>query len=326
MTGFFESLIYGIYDFVGNYGVAIILFTLLVRLVLLPLDIKSKKSMRAMNKVQPKMQALQKKYAKDKEKLNQKMSELYKKEHVSPLSGCLPMLIQLPLLMIMFTAMRNLASAETGKMLESLFNQLINNGGADGVGALTNLQSFLWIKNVFQPDSFANGILPSFANALKSVEAYNSSFVAPEGLESMYNAFLSAHYGGGQFMPISILMWTMRVPTSIYAFLNYANGLFILPLFAAASQLLMTKLTAPQQPQPQQPADPNSPANMMNSGLMKWMFPLMSLYFCASYNAAFALYWATGNIIAMISQLAINKYLDIAEKKNGVVEGSSEEE
>ncbi len=325
MTGLFESLINGIYGFVGNYGVAIVLLTLLVRLVLLPLDIKSRRSMRAMNRVQPKMQALQKKYAKDKEKLNQKMSELYKKEHVSPLSGCLPMLIQLPLLMIMFTAMRNLATAETGKMLESLFNQLINNGGADGVGALANMQGFLWIKNVFQPDSFANGILPSFANALKSVHAYNSSFVAPENLEGMYNAYLAAHYGAGQFINVSIIMWTLRVPASFYALLHYANGLFILPLFAAVSQLFMTKLTAPQQA-PQQPADPNSPANMMNSGLMKWMFPLMSLYFCASYNAAFAMYWATGNIIAMVEQVAINKYLDIAEKKNAPIEVTSEEE
>lgn len=325
MTGLFESLINGIYGFVGNYGVAIVLLTLLVRLVLLPLDIKSRKSMRAMNRVQPKMQALQKKYAKDKEKLNQKMSELYKKEHVSPLSGCLPMLIQLPLLMIMFTAMRNLASAETGKMLENLFNQLINNGGADGIGALTNLQGFLWIKNVFQPDSFANGVLPSFANALKSVQAYNSAFVAPDGLEAMYNAFLSAHYGIGDFVNVSVIMWTMRIPTSLYALFHYSNGLFILPLFAAVSQLFMTKLTTPQQA-PQQPADPNSPANMMNSGVMKWMFPLMSLYFCASYNAAFAMYWATGNIIAMVEQVAINKYLDMTEKKNAPIEVSSEEE
>lgn len=321
MTGFFESLIQGIYGFVGNYGVAIILFTLLIRLVLLPLDIKSKRSMRAMSKVQPKMQELQKKYAKDKEKLNQKMSELYKKERVNPLSGCLPMLIQLPLLMIMFSAMRNLASAETGKMLEDLFNQLMNNGGV----ALPNLQGFLWIKNVFQPDSFANGILPSFSNALSSVMANNKAFVAPEGLEAAYNAYLSAHYGAGQFMNISIIMWTLRVPTSLYAFVHYANGLFILPLFAAASQVFMTKLTAPQMAS-QQPADPNSPANMMNSGAMKWMFPLMSLYFCASYNAAFALYWATGNIIAMIQQVAINKYLDIADKKKEALEASSEEE
>ena len=64
---------------------------------------------------------------------------------------------------------------------------------------------------------------------------------------------------------------------------------------------------------------------MMNSGFMKWMFPLMSLYFCASYNAAFAMYWATGNIIAMVEQVAINKYLDIQEKKREALEPPDEE-
>ncbi|MGI6239408.1 MAG: YidC/Oxa1 family membrane protein insertase, partial [Christensenellales bacterium] len=290
-TDFFEWLIYGIYGFVNNYGLAIVVFTILIRVALLPLEIKSKKSMRAMNKVQPKMQELQKKYAKDKEKLNQKMQELYKKEKINPLSGCLPMLLQLPLLFVMFGAMRNLASAQTGQMLVDLFNRLVESG-VDGVGALTNLQGFLWIKNVFQPDSFANGVLPSFANAINAIKTAGIEFTAPEGLEAIYNSYLATHYGASQFMNVSVLFWTIRIPTTLTALFQYANGLFILPLFAAASQMLMTKLTAPQT---QQPADPNSPANMMNSGAMKWMFPLMSLYFCASYNAAFALYWATGN-------------------------------
>ena len=141
-SNFFEWLINSIYGFVGNYGVAIVLLTLLVRTVLLPLDVKSRKSMRAMNKVQPKMQELQKKYAQDKEKLNVKMQELYKKEHISPLSGCLPMLIQLPLLFVMFAAMRTIASHETANMLTNLFNQLTAAGSADKVGALANLQGF----------------------------------------------------------------------------------------------------------------------------------------------------------------------------------------
>ncbi|MBR4443861.1 MAG: YidC/Oxa1 family membrane protein insertase, partial [Clostridia bacterium] len=72
MTAFFIKLLNWIYSVVGNYGWSIVLFTLLIRMVLLPLDIKSKKSMRAMTKIQPKVQALQKKYANDKEKLNQK--------------------------------------------------------------------------------------------------------------------------------------------------------------------------------------------------------------------------------------------------------------
>ena len=105
MTSIFESVLNGIYSFVGNYGWSVVIFTLLVRLVLLPLDVQSRKSMRALSKVQPKAMELQKKYANDKDKLNRKISELYKKEHVNPLMGCLPMLLQLVVLFIMFNYM-----------------------------------------------------------------------------------------------------------------------------------------------------------------------------------------------------------------------------
>ena len=97
MTSFFMNVLNWINSWVGNYGWSVVIFTLIVRLALLPLDIKSKKGMRAQQKIQPKLQALQKKYANDKEKLNQKTMELYKKEHVSMTAGCLPMLISLPI-------------------------------------------------------------------------------------------------------------------------------------------------------------------------------------------------------------------------------------
>ncbi|MBQ9856634.1 MAG: membrane protein insertase YidC, partial [Clostridia bacterium] len=102
MTGLFESLLTGINQIIGNYGWAVIIFSLLIKAVLLPLDIKSRKSMRAMSALNPKMEELKKRYGNDQEKLNRKMSELYKKNKVNPLSGCLPMLIQLPVLFIMF--------------------------------------------------------------------------------------------------------------------------------------------------------------------------------------------------------------------------------
>ena len=91
ISAFLKDILDFIFNLVGNYGWSVIIFTLLIRIVLLPLDIKSKKSMKRMNDIQPQMLALQKKYAKDQEKLNQKVSELYKKEKINPLSGCLPM-------------------------------------------------------------------------------------------------------------------------------------------------------------------------------------------------------------------------------------------
>ena len=110
---FFMNALNWIYGWVGNYGWAVVIFTLLTRLVLMPLDVKSRRSMRATTRIQPKVQSLQKKYANDKEKLNQKMMELYKKEHVSPTAGCLPLLLQWPILIFMFTAMRVVANEHT---------------------------------------------------------------------------------------------------------------------------------------------------------------------------------------------------------------------
>ena len=117
---FFMNALNWIYGWVGNYGWAVVIFTPLTRLVLMPLDVKSRRSMRATTRIQPKVQALQKKYANDKDKLNQKMMELYKKEHVSPTAGCLPLLLQWPILIFMFTAMRVVANEHTVQMILDL--------------------------------------------------------------------------------------------------------------------------------------------------------------------------------------------------------------
>jgi len=91
--------------FFGNFGVAIILATILLRIVLFPLANASFKSMGKMKKVQPQMEAIKKRYADDMQKQQQEMMELYKREKVNPLSGCLPMLIQFPILIAFYTVM-----------------------------------------------------------------------------------------------------------------------------------------------------------------------------------------------------------------------------
>lgn len=91
-----------IYQFVNNYGVALILFTLAVKLILLPLTLKQQKSMTKMQKLQPKLQALQEKYKNDQQMLSQETMKLYKEYGASPMGGCLPLLIQLPILISLY--------------------------------------------------------------------------------------------------------------------------------------------------------------------------------------------------------------------------------
>lgn len=301
-----------IYSFTGNYGWAVALFTLLVRLVVLPLDYKSRQSMRAVSRIQPKIQDLQKKYGDDREKLNKKMSALYKKEHVNPLMGCLPTIVQLVIMIFMFTAMRNIANAETGKMLVNLFNDLIEKG-ADGVEKLVP-QGFFWIKNIFQPDTVGATILPSYDAAISMIKTAKITFEAPENLRAIYDAYLAAHYGVSQFMTIKVVLFNVTIPTSLNALMTYGNGLFVLPAFACLSQIVMTKLTAAQSGQPVS-NDPNQPGNMMNSGMMKWFFPLFTLWICSSQSAAFSVYWAVANIVAIIQTFVINKILQKQDEK-----------
>ena len=92
---------------VGDYGYAIIAFTIITKLLLLPINIKQTHSTKRMNDIQPKMKAIQEKYKNDKEKLNEKLMELYKEEKYNPASGCLPALIQLPIVIALFNVLRD---------------------------------------------------------------------------------------------------------------------------------------------------------------------------------------------------------------------------
>jgi YidC/Oxa1 family membrane protein insertase len=99
-----------LYSIFGNYGIAIIVFTFLVRVVMLPLSMQQLRSSKAMQELQPQIAALQKKYGKDKEKLSQEQMKLYKEAGVNPLAGCLPTLIQMPIWIGLYSALSILAT------------------------------------------------------------------------------------------------------------------------------------------------------------------------------------------------------------------------
>jgi YidC/Oxa1 family membrane protein insertase len=136
-------LLSALYDWIGQYGPTLIVFTFIVRLVLFPIYANQIKHTAKMAEVQPKMQALQKKYANDKEALNAKMMELYKEEKFNPMLGCLPMVIQLPILWGLFSLLRNptvyMSSAEMW---------------------IAAHEAFFWIPDLSQPDPW---ILPVLA-------------------------------------------------------------------------------------------------------------------------------------------------------------------
>ncbi len=96
-----------IFDFVGDYGYSIIIFTIMTKIHLLPININQTESTKRMNELNPKMKEIQEKYKNDKEKMNQKLMELYKEHNYNPASGCLPALIQMPILFALFYVIQN---------------------------------------------------------------------------------------------------------------------------------------------------------------------------------------------------------------------------
>lgn len=123
-----------IYDYTNNYGVALIILTIIVRGCLYPLYASQIKSTTAMSELQPKIKALQNKYAHDKEMLNAKMMELYKEEKFNPAGGCLPMLIQMPIIFGLFALLRNPLNYLSDDMIVAIH------------------ESFFWIKDLSHSD------------------------------------------------------------------------------------------------------------------------------------------------------------------------------
>jgi YidC/Oxa1 family membrane protein insertase len=128
-----------IFEFVNNYGVAIILFTIFVKVLLLPLTIKQTKSTKAMQDIQPMIKEIQEKYKNKPEKQNEEIMKLYQEAKINPLAGCLPLLIQFPILIGLFSVLRE-------PWNYGLFDSQAAFQAAD--------TSFLWLSSLTQAGGF----------------------------------------------------------------------------------------------------------------------------------------------------------------------------
>ena len=313
-------------SWVGSWGWAMVIFTFLIRLVLTPLDLKSRIGMRKTQKLQPKLQQLQKKYANDKEKLNAKTAELYKKEHINPLSSCLPLLLTWPILIIVFGAMRTVANKELLLQL----TQILNN-------ETPTLEPFLWIKNLWMPDSLFSSAWPDLGtlrqisadqwkewfNGLETVpallkdlnltaESFDGSTLQAT-IEAIQNAVVNGNAAYAEAVSANA-GWSFNLLITRLTVVKEYNGYLLLPILSAVSQIVMTKVTGSQQGQE------GNPQAASTGKMMTWFFPIFSLVICVGYSSAFALYWVAGNVIMMIQTLILNKVLD-AKEQNAAIAG-----
>lgn len=290
-----------IYWIVPNYGWTVVIFTLVIRMILMPLDIKSRRSMKRMGSLKPQLDALNAKYANDKEKLQRKTAELYKKEKINPMSGCLPLLIQFPLLFGMLWTMQAISSEHIVQIIQTL-----------EAGGTPVFENWLWVKNVFCADTLFAAVIPIsrdvvslHATAHMTQEAVDAAKAFVNNAE-LYNPIM-VQYGATVIESIGNLMRAGTLPSwEILQVLNNPNGYYILPVLAAGTQFLQTKLNPTETPQ----QGGNSLAVFM-----KYFFPLLSLWICLTSSAAFAIYWLTANVIAILQNILIGKYLDRQEAK-----------
>ena len=337
ITNFLYDVLSAITGIVNNYGVSIMIFTLLMRMVCMPFDYRSRKGMRKMTLLQPKIDALQKKYGNDKQKLQQKQAELMRKEHYNPLSGCLPLLLTWPLMIAMFAAMRAIANEQ---LALQAFRYL---AGEEQV--VTAADRFLWIKNIWMADSPFNSIAPDasslqfltvdvwkkacallsdsqLAAAAKTLsvdanlDALLACFADNAAMKASVESIVIAlgEIPSYQAAVATVPGWTNvnLFLTSVSLYQNY-NGLLIMPALAGVTQVLQT-LFNPQMQQ-QQTTMQNDQQKGMN-GFMKWFFPILSIYFCLSSNAGFAIYWVTSNVVMYEQSVVITKILESKDKKN----------
>lgn len=278
-----------IYNFVQNYGLAIILFTVVVKLILLPLNIKSQKAMRKQQKIQPIITKLQEKYKNDQEKLQREMMKVYKENNVSMMGGCLPMLIQMPILIGLYQVIQRPINFLAG----------VTEWSADKLEIVSALRDKI---SASYPELVGNLGGMDVENLVKTGQIQISKWctVLGEQLDWSFNFnFLGLDISNAPSAALSKLM--------VGDFSNMSIILLILiPAFAVLTTWLSTKIT---QMQSGKPAATNEQSSQMMSS-MNIMMPLMTGFFTFTLPSGMGLYWIISNVVQMVQQLALNYYFD----------------
>ncbi len=282
----FAWLVRLFYNLTNSYGVALILFTLVIKLIMLPFQMKSKKSMMRMSRVSGQMQELQKRYAKNQAKLQEEMQKLYEEEGVNPMSGCLWSLIPFPILIALYSIIRQ--PITHFMMLSKDVLQTVVQSAAD---AGVNLTNIVMMDKATGTPVLKDGLyqLASYGqiNLVKAVQEMGLS--TPEGWFDMNYNFLGLDLTATPWEYVKNFTFTWAV-----------IGVILIPILAGLSQFVFSKLTMKTQPQ----ADAAGGASMKS---MMYMMPLTSVYIAFIMPAALGVYWIAQSVFSLIQEAILNK-------------------
>lgn len=282
----FAWLVRLFYNLTNSYGVALILFTLVIKLIMLPFQMKSKKSMMRMSRVSGQMQELQKRYAKNQAKLQEEMQKLYEEEGVNPMSGCLWSLIPFPILIALYSIIRQ--PITHFMMLSKDVLQTVVQSAAD---AGVNLTNIVMMDKATGAPALKDGLYQMAAygqiNLVKAVQEMGLS--TPEGWFDVNYKFLGLDLTATPWEYVKSFTFTWAV-----------IGVILIPILAGLSQFVFSKLTMKTQPQ----ADAAGGASMKS---MMYMMPLMSVYIAFIMPAALGVYWIAQSVFSLIQEAILNK-------------------
>ena len=291
----FAWLLLFFYNLFNSYGIALILFGIVIKLVLFPVTLKSKKSMIQTTMLSGKMQQLQKQYGKDKERYNIELQKLYEKEKVNPMGGCVWSLIPMVVLIALFGIIRQPLTyfmGLTADQIQMLATQ-VNWSEIAVTNGWVTAAAMEKAENLFQEVGYN--------------QLYLVSLIRPENLEALKAAVGadSLFVMNFQFLGIDLsLIPTWRFWTGGMKWSSI--GLFILPIISVAVSFLSMKVSmATNQMNKQTENKQMDSTNRM----MMWMMPLMSLWIGFTVPAGLSIYWITQYFITMIQEVICGRML-----------------
>ncbi len=301
-----------IYNFIPNYGVALILFTILIKLLILPLNLKSQRSMVKQQKLMPQIQELQKKYANDKEKLNKEMMELYQANGANPASGCLPLLLQFPIIIGLFQVIQKPLSY----MLRVNFN------APENINKVIELQQIVANNpdlSAMAPGGFLDSTMEGLAN---NFQIAMSNFAANPAVQGFTDWVINFNFLGLDLSRYPSEVWgplnsllTGQVSPQLWTTLP----LLLIPVLSGLTSWLLSKMSTSNSPQASAAADGTNTAASMNKSMML-MMPIMSILFTFSLPCGVGLYWIVSNVTQMIQQYFTVAYFKKKEENTVVID------
>ena len=300
----FGYILNWLYSLVNNYGIAIIIFSVILRIILIPITIKQQKSMKKSAAIQGKMSEIQKKYKNNPEKLNQETIELYKSEKMSPFSGCLTSILQLVIILAVFwlvsqplTYMKRIDAQVienyTNEMKESGFNQ---NNNYVQIGLL----------------DYAETKYQELTEQLLHEDVENREEV--EAKQEEYNSLrLNMEFLGIDLSKVptqSLSDWRVYVIPVLYVITSFIS---IRLTMMTQNKKKKKDVIIENEEQTEEP-DAMDQMQSMNKS-MTYMMPIMSVMIAIIAPLGLALYWLMSNILMIIERLVINKIMDSKEEK-----------